>query len=216
MMSTLRFEQLKEGQALSGRELEQLAALIYDTDPFIYPALFRSREQARRVLPAVFLHGGDNMFRLENCFTGWLRGELVSLILWSAGSLEWDDSALRAGLERDIEHVSPGYPQVRNEYFPSYRANPDAVVSIVNFCVDGRMRGRGVGGAMLRAFKREHPQNDMELFVLDSNPAAIRLYQREGFRELRKLDGFSLSAQKPLCVQMYRKKEDVSRGTELL
>lgn len=214
MTNTLQFEQLRRGQALSGQELVQLASLIYDTDPFIYPALFSSKAQAKRVLSAVFMHGGDNMFCPENCFVGMLNGELSGLVLWVAGSLKWSDTALWAELERDSEPVSPGYAQAKDEYFSSYQTNPDTTISIVNFSVDSSVRGQGVGGAMMCAFLQEHPEQDMELFVLDNNTAAYQLYQRAGFSELQKLDGFALGPEKPACTQMYRRVEFKSSEAE--
>lgn len=204
-MNTLWVEQLKDGQPISKHELAQLSTLIYETDPFIYPALFSSREQAIRALPSVFQHGGDAMFSLNNCFVGRLNGDLISLILWFRGSLTWDDTVLYTELNRDIEPVATGWQQAKDEYFSSYQDNSSAIISVINVCVAEKMRGRGIGNAMLHAFILEHPKDNMELMVLASNPAALRVYTQNGFSETRRLDGFSLDAQKPVCIQMYRK-----------
>ena len=64
------------------------------------------------------------------------------------------------------------------------------------------------------AFLQEHPEQDMELFVLDNNTAAYQLYQRAGFSELQKLDGFALGPEKPACTQMYRRVEFKSSEAE--
>ena len=41
---------MKADKKLSDRQLQQIAGLIYDTDPYIYPAMFKDRQEAERVL----------------------------------------------------------------------------------------------------------------------------------------------------------------------
>lgn len=68
--------------------------------------------------------------------------------------------------------------------------------------VDGRVRGRGIGGLLIAevaAVAAEHGCREIRLDVIDVNPRARALYERRGFRAvrtertpyLRKLLGFS-------------------------
>ena len=57
-------------------------------------------------------------------------------------------------------------------------------VYLKNLCVDERMRGRGVGLALVRAVKAYALETDVPAIVLDvdpSNLSAVNLYRREGF-----------------------------------
>ena len=57
-------------------------------------------------------------------------------------------------------------------------------VYLKNLCVDERMRGKGIGLALVRGVKAYAVERDVPAIVLDvdpSNVSAVNLYRREGF-----------------------------------
>lgn len=206
MMNTLQTEQLHNRMQISTQELKMLAALIYDTDPFIYPALFSSRAQALRVLPQVFRSGADVLFNLDNCFIIRSQKDIVGLLLWHMGSIQWSEKALYVELKCDREPVASGFEMVKADYFDSYRYTPDDCISIINVCIAENVRGKGIGSALMGDFIAEHLKHEMELFVLSDNYLALSLYSSLGFQLVQRLAGFSESETKPDCMQLHRKK----------
>lgn len=209
----LRFVQADLNTHISENNYQRISCLIYDTDPFIYPALFgdgpAGKENAGRLLPPVFESGQDSMFSKENLFIAYLDDEAVGIVLWHKGSLVWDSSVLLdAGKEKGIRLVRKNVAAIQKEYVDSnYSQNgdgQDGPLSVINVCVAQEHRRKGIAGRMLDRFISEHDDENMELVVLADNIPAIALYCRRGFETVRKTKGFALSADKPDCLIMTR------------
>ena len=211
----MKGRQLGPSDHISKTQYRAISTLIYETDPYIYPALFEgnlpAEEAAVKILPSVFEHGNDAMFRKENLYVYLSGDEIVGLILWNKGKLNWNPSlfymvAQDAGVQLNEENViavSKGY--VADKYSIESEATEQSI-SLINICVDKRMRGQGIGRKMMTAFMAEHKAEPMELCVLADNPGAIRLYENMGFKITNCALGFSLSESKPKCYDMTRPK----------
>lgn len=183
------------------KQLRDIAGLIYDTDPYIYPAMFETREVALEVISKM-IRAGDTMFRPENLFLATDGDEIVGLILWVKGPLMWDrDIYDRCGGK------SPYIDKVCREYFAFYAEAPEDLVSIINVCVKETARGKGIGGRMLDSFL-ESTKGPYELFVLADNPAAVKLYEKKGFRIVETRQGFSVEPRNLPCYRMIRMEYD--------
>lgn len=178
-------------------QLKDIAGLIYDTDPYIYPAMFESRENAQVVIPKM-IKAGDSMFRPESLFLAMEKDEVIGLILWIKGALKWD----RTIYDRSGGN-SPYIDRVCQEYFASYSETPENIISIINVCVKEKTRGKGIGSRMMDSFL-ESTQGPYELFVLADNPAAVKLYEKKGFRIVETRQGFSLESNELPCHRMIR------------
>lgn len=178
-------------------QLKDIAGLIYDTDPYIYPTMFESRENAQVVIPKM-IKAGDSMFRPESLFLAMEKDEVIGLILWIKGALKWD----RTIYDRSGGN-SPYIDRVCQEYFASYSETPDNIISIINVCVKEKTRGKGIGSRMMDSFL-ESTQGPYELFVLANNPAAVKLYEKKGFRIVETRQGFSLESNELPCHRMIR------------
>lgn len=182
-------------QCHSPEQLKDIAGLIWDTDPYIYPAMFKSRDEAEIVIPRMILCG-DVMFSLKNLFVAEENDRIVGLILWIRGPMNWTPEIyLKCG------GSSPYIDRIHKEYFALYQhMNPD-VTSLINVCVSAKKRGAGIGHLLLREFlKQEH--GICELYVLADNPGAVHLYEKHGFRITEKLQGFSVEPMDLLCYRM--------------
>lgn len=202
MKSTLTFEQLAADSVLDKKDLLALARLIYDTDPYIYPAMCSATE-AEKIFPCLLFAGTDSMFHKQNLFVARLDDTIVGVILWHSGPLVWGHKAFIEACNSQNIPIAPTFEQVAREYLSTYD-QPNADISIINVCVDASVRGRGVGTAMLAAFIARHKSESMELVTLTGNTIAIDLYKRSGFEILQEEDGFSMEDPKPRCYTMSR------------
>lgn len=64
----IEFQQLADNSYSKIEDYEKLAELIYETDPYIYPAMFQNKEDAIKILAATIKRGDDNLFKKENIF----------------------------------------------------------------------------------------------------------------------------------------------------
>ena len=97
----LSFRQLKHGRTLSKTKMETIARLIYETDKYIYLDMFGRVENAIAVLPKLFESGKDQMFTLDNLFVCVLAGQVVGIILWHEGALDWNNEHLKKMLQNE-------------------------------------------------------------------------------------------------------------------
>ena len=210
-------QQLEQDSSLSDKDYANIAALIYETDPHIYPALFTlaagpegsgSPETAGKVLPAVFEKGTDAMFRKENLFVYRISGRIAGLILWHRGGLDWDTESLVATAEELGAALNGACVEsVRNAYVGDRYGTDaeDGTLYLINICVVEDMRRKGIGREMMEEFIAEHPKDKMELCVLADNTGAVALYEQMGFKKPEDAaPGFSLSESKPSVYVMTR------------
>jgi ribosomal protein S18 acetylase RimI-like enzyme len=204
--------QLKADDSLTDTQYRDIAQLIYETDPYIYPALFSGcenpSEAAKTVISRLLMSGIDDMFHKNNLFVLFADGLAAGIILWHDGPLCWDagafvKTAASLGVILDENCVST----VDNEYFgKQYTAgSASPPLSLINVCVSRYLRGKHLGRTMLDVFILRNKRKDMELFVLADNPGAVKLYTGCGFQLREQSPGFSLSEEKPMCYRMERK-----------
>lgn len=205
--------QLSSASSLAAGQYCDIARLIYDTDPYIYPALFgggpEGMENALRLLPDLFISGRDAMFTKNNLFLLCNAEQIAGLILWHRGRMVWDPHELLAAAGRrqirlDTCHVLlVGKEYIDSRYSGGEPAREEAI-SLINVCVRKEARGCGAAKHMMERFIRMHGGKRMELAVLADNLPAIGLYKKFGFHVVQETEGFSLGAQKPLCLIMER------------
>ena len=206
--------QLSGCDRLTDAQYAQLAGLIYQTDPYIYPALFSGKKDAADNAAIVLSHllksGGDAMFQRQNLFVCGDGRRMLGLVLWRVGRLDWDQEGfMRAAAEAGVSLSGDAVRKVRAEYFDAQYATDSREaperIAVINVCVDPRFRGRGVGGEMFRRFITLHASSPISLCVLADNVPAIRLYRSCGFEVVGHYPGFSPGADKPECLEMFRK-----------
>ncbi len=208
---SITFRQFDIDSCLSGRQMREIAGLIYDTDRYIYQGMFGSWQNAIKVIPTLLSGNEDRMFRLSNLYAAVMEEEIVGLILWVKGKLQWNPGVLCEVL-RNLGIESPEY---LNEVYSQYLSRYDSTdnyekISLLNVCVDRKKRNTGIGRRLLMSFLEKHPKEDMELCVLKDNEGAVKLYQDCGFLVVEEYPGFSTNPIKPKAVGMTR----VSNNTE--
>jgi len=173
--------ELEIRQATPQDNLEEIAALIYKTDEYIYPYWFESLEKCQRELPPLMLE--DNFFFNVNNFyiaidksTGQIVG--ATCIVDKNTKLDYDYTKLREVNERykfTIDNYIKGLIEEVKDVEFAY---------ISNVCVDENYRGQKIGNRMMShviEIYRQKKFQEMMLDLLAKNPGAIKLYQNLGF-----------------------------------
>lgn len=202
MDKTVTFRQLKADERLDAKNAKQIAKLIYETDPFIYPCMFNSKEDALLILPRLFYSGRDRMFTTKNCFVAEQNGIVIGLILWYLGPLRWDSLPIKEEAAHENISLQEHFSKVEHQYFESYMDVPDGTISLINICISDDYRNQGIGTCMLRAFLEQYSGMKMELYVLADNMVARKAYENNGFRVVSTHQGFSSDNRELPCLLM--------------
>lgn len=159
----------------AGQE-KRAAALFYEAFEAKFQA-FASRAQVLAVLPQAF--------RREQALTALREGDLIGL----AGIQHGRRSLFQVKF-RPLVRLFGLFPAlVRTLVLGLYRRPyRQGELLMDGLCVQAAWRGRGVGTRLLQAvleFAREQGYRTVRLDVVDTNPGARRLYERQGFTAVR-------------------------------
>lgn len=184
----ITYRQLSKAESLSREQLEEIVELVYGTDEYIFPDMFGSIANAKKILPDLIEEGNDVMFCYDNLFVAEKDGHILGLCLWSEGELDWKSDALKA-MAQNMEVVLPNtVEKVEQEYIS---VTPDSdignCIKLWNLCVSEAVRGQGIGKGLLTELFKQFPGREFELCVLAKNKKAILLYESCGF-EIVKLE----------------------------
>ena len=156
----------------------EIADLIYDTDPYIYPAAFRSKSRARHIMKN--LMSEKCIFNRNNIRVAVKDGLICGIALVVA--------------DKNFSN-SPNY----------FNESKNDKVYIACVCVNRKYRGKGVGEALIRSVLEEFSTSTIVLDVLEDNRNAIELYKKCGFQEYEHDYGYSQYKKKPMCFRMILK-----------
>lgn len=192
-------------------DLKKAASLIYDTDPFIYPAAFGNRRRAMRALPEMMRQ--VCIFHVDNVRAAVIDGNIVGIAVIADASSHLEAPPPGRGTPGE------GFADARKRYFSGIA---EAVAGVGNsahlvcLCVDGGKRGQRVGDILLKRVIRECRDRGLSAVTLDvlkDNPVAVSLYKKYGFRETSRGAGYAFGGAAPECLRMTLAL-DGSRGKE--
>jgi len=183
---------------LSVSQLKEIAGLIYDTDQFIYPAMFSSKQEAEVIIPKM-IRAGDPMFRRENLFVAMEGTHVAGVLVWMRGPLQWDKKIFEkcGGRAAYIDRVTA-------EYINLFADAPADMASMVRIGVQKELQRTRIGSLLMNAFM-EAEKGPYQLFVLSDNTEAISFFEQKGFKIRETRPGFSLDYQVPPCFWMTKK-----------
>ena len=182
---------------LTDGQLKEIAGLIYDSDLYIYPAMFESRQQAEIIIPKM-IRAEDKMFRREQIFIAMDGKKIAGVLFWMRGPLQWDKKIYEkcGGKSKYIDRVIM-------EYFNLFEEAPANMNTVVRISVKKELQGNGIGSQLMQTFM-EAEQGPYQLYVLSNNTEALSFFQEKGFRIRETRPGFSLDYQVPPCFWMIR------------
>ena len=187
----------RANKPLSEEQLQEIAGLIYDSDPYIYPAMFASRTEAGIVIPKM-IRAGDPLFRRENLFVALDGAKVAGVLLWMRGPLAWNKKIYEkcGGKSKYIGRVAM-------EYLDLFAETPPDTVSLVRVSVKKELQGNKIGSLLMETFL-EAEEGPYQLFVLSNNMEAVHFFDEKGFRIRETRPGFSLDYQALPCYWMIR------------
>lgn len=160
--------------------LRQIAGLIYQTDPYIYP-FWRSNidDFVDLIVPYMeddrFIFSHRNIYIARESNSKQPLGVLVAL---SDKNLDFDYGVFD---DEQSRFVIDNYLQ---EVIHTRQTLPEHRALLVNLCVDPSMRGYGIGSQLLYEYiwrGKVRGINDFQLDCLQDNGLASQMYQKMGF-----------------------------------
>lgn len=182
-------------------EFPDVAEILYDTDPYIYPAAFGNKKVARKAFP--YLINDTGVFQKDNLFVATVNSETVGVL--SSFYKASDECNEYINLAHRIKNIPLSFTDVCKDYFsklPAYVNNSDDAVYISCICVKEKCRGMKIGEQLLKYALDKNMGKKVYLHVLSDNVGAISLYKKYGFTVLCEEDGYSISDKKPHCLYM--------------
>ncbi len=182
--------------------LKDIAGLIYDTDPFIYPCWFDDdRDKAVSRLSKLLTKKG--LYNYQNFFVAVSNGKIVGIVMFiTADKASYKHPLLMHGLKN--------YNRVYNEYVGHITDGlADDELHIVCVCVNARYRRNKIGSKLLENFFESYKNDSINhyvLYCLKDNPPANHLYTKLGFEKVEDCIGFSKNQIDVIDVIKYKKK----------
>ena len=179
-------------KAKIGDNLEEIAELLYMTDPYIYPYWFGNLENCKKELPKLlvqdkFFFNINNLYVMIDTTNNKVIG--VVCVVDKRVDLSYDYDKL--------EKVNDRYKFTIENYIKGLidEVKKSDFVYISNVCVHPGYRGMHIGSIMLKniieIYKKQY-FDEIVLDVLADNPGAIKLYRNMGFEQISEIfDGFN-------------------------
>lgn len=187
---------------------EEIAALIYDTDPYIYPYWFKNdKEKVVKVLSKLIEKPGF-FFNYENIYVAYDRTDkrIVGILvgLDKSTNLDYD--------YRYLESINHRYKFTIKNYIKELIKEVDEfednVIYISNVAVKTDLRGKKIGTKLLGYFiylTDKHGYDEYRLDCLLHNLRAKNLYHTLGFKEITEITGFDGTNHSKVEVVSFKK-----------
>lgn len=201
------FEDIILRRARKDDNMEDIAGLIYDTDPYIYPFWFNdSKEEAIKALVPKIQEPGF-IYNYENCYVAFdlTTQRIVALVcaIDPTTDLNYDYSALR--------NVNDRYRFTIDNYI---KILIDEVLEkkymyLVNVSVNVNYRSNKIGKRMLQYFIEQMHEAGFDEIGFDClmhNLRAKNLYHSLGFKEVSEGFGFDGTEHSTVEIVFFKKK----------
>ncbi len=169
-----RFFQLRNGQIIPDHNLQKIAQLLYDANRNIYNDLFGCQEIAEDIIPKLLKSGKDAMFNLDNIFVCMLNGDIVCLLFFLKGPLQWGPRELKNQLSYRIPKT---FDNIVNQYNESFGDVDKNTISIFSICASDNDQRESIETAMLTAFRNAHAREKMVAYVSESDSAMKKMFK---------------------------------------
>lgn len=174
--------------------MEEIARLIYGTDPYIYPFWFDKDENKcvnflkEEMLKDGFIFNYNNLYVAYDSTLNKIVGVICAID--KSVNLEYDYEKLGNDNERYKTTIKKYIKPILDEIDEF----DDETIYIPNVCIDKTLRGKKIGTRLLGYFISQMENNGFNKFALDCllhNLPAKNLYHGLGFREMKLMDGFT-------------------------
>lgn len=173
--------------------MDEIAQLIYETDPYLYPYWFNnSLENAKSFLRDKILMDGF-IFTYENCYIAYdkSKNKIVGLVVAFDASVNFNFN-----YEPYIKESERTKIIIENYIYScidEVKDNDNNFLYIMNCTVSKECQGQGIGKKLLGHFIGNMEKVGFNYFMLDCllhNLRAKNLYHSLGFKEMEETQGF--------------------------
>lgn len=189
--------------------MEEIAKLIYDTDPYIYPYWFQEDESKciaffkEKILEEGFLFNYNNLYIAYDSTINKIVGVICAI-----------DKSVNLNYDYDkLKNINDNYNKTINKYIKpildEVEEFDNETIYIPNVCIDKNLRGKKIGTKLLGYYISQMEKAGFNKFALDCllhNLQAKNLYHSLGFREMKLMNGFSGDDSIVEVVSFFRKK----------
>ena len=177
--------------------LEQVAELIYKTDPYIYPYWFKKFKDWKSVLVEQIKQEGS-LFNFKNIIVALNENNVVGILvaLNTQTDLSFDYNVLTK-VNKNFSYTIKKYLNNIKDYIQ------DNTIYIPNICVDEKFRKQKVATNLIKFVKKKNPNKSLSLHCLSNNAPAVNLYLKSNFKIVGKQKGFNAPLKlKPKIYEM--------------
>lgn len=165
--------------------LNKVARLIYDTDPYIYPFWFSNKPaKAVQILKRLILTK-NNLFYYKNISGLFVGKKLLGIVVCFNGKTNLTYDYEREMMDKNSRTTIKEYLLKLNE------EQREDETYISNICIDKKYRGQGFGKLLLANYLKKNKCKKYSLHVLADNKVAKHLYHSVGFTRTKTEFGFS-------------------------
>lgn len=169
-------------------DINVIAELIVDTDPYIYRDLFGNEGKAAKVLPYLF-NRDTGIFKRSCYYLAFNEyDEVLGIIAFFKNGDAWRPEAVKMAFLEAGAEIPESFDSV-SEYFKGAH-NYSSEVKACNICVRKKFRRCGVGDYMVKEVIKMAGNSNISLTVLKSNEAAIKLYLNNGFKIIYEFEDY--------------------------
>ena len=166
--------------------LEQVAELIYKTDPYIYPSWFKNYDSWKDVLVDLIKTKGS-VFNYKNIVVAISANNIVGILIYLDESCD-----LTFNYDKYIK-VNRYFKYAIKKYVIHLKDNlKQDIIYIPNVCVDEKYRNLKIATNLIKFIKNKHKNKSLLLHCLKKNVPALNLYSKADFKVIKELKGFNL------------------------
>ena len=174
--------------------LEEIAALIYETDPYIYPFWFNnSLKKAQKFLSKLIIQKG-HLYNIDNLYIAYDKtsNHVIGILCAIDKSVPLDfDWTKYKKINHNYKFTIENYVQeIEKEIRETDQKD---LLYISNICVSEELRGKRIGSKLIGYFISQMEERRFNTFALDCllhNLRAKNLYHSMGFKEMKEIVGF--------------------------
>lgn len=203
-------EKIEFRRAKINDNFEEIAGLIYKTNPYIYPYWFNNDiEEAKRILKDLIDEPGF-IFNYNNLYIAYdkTNSRIIGFIcaLDKSIDLTFDYS--------ELEFINEKYKYIVQNYINPIlnKVKENNYMFISNICIDENYRNKKIGSHLLGYFISQMEKNGFNSFKANCLLYDLRgknLLHSFGFKEIEIIKGIETNFNPKLeVVSMYRKKEN--------
>lgn len=170
-------------------DLEQIAALIYEVDPYCYRDVFGDLNRAKKVL-SLLMNNQKSTFYRDNYYCAEYNKEIVGIASFFFHFTEWDDAVIEDAFG-ELELEIPKSYYVVSKYFKEDYNYYKSVASTCQVSVSSKFQNKGIGSFLIRNILDIFGKADIQLNVSATNDRAIHLYKKFGFIIVNEHDDYA-------------------------